>query len=348
MAPVRPRRVLLIPLLLVLVPLTGCLGGGEEPLDGETPAATTGPADVAGETVTTTVDGDALPEANATLPAVRTLYVSADGSLSTILPGAATMAMGGSYVVCFLTPPCDFLAFTSMPLTESVVLPPQTVKVTLHLEAIVPVAPGAFGVATWFGSPIGMPLDTIVEVGPMAPGMHQVDVSLQVERPIVIPKGQPFQFYTLAGNMHEHSGTLLLHTGGDAASAIEFLAMPIELPAGSAGQPETFTGSLPLPTFPAGSVSPEHSVAEHTFTVGPNATSIVVSLRQSGGPRAGDLDLDLLMGGNPIAASHTPLDTEGIYLAGPAMDGLRGAELTVRVSNFFSPDATYEVLVTQA
>lgn len=351
MAPVRPRRALLLLPLLVLAPLAGCLGGDGEPLDSETPAGTT---DAGGATAPTAqagadVDAALMADAALDLPITQTLYFDPAGGLVPVAGEASAVPMGGSYAKCFATPPCHFVSFTSAPFARDTILPPQTVKVTLHLEAAGPVAPGAFGVAAWLGSPLGMALYRIVDVSVLAPGVHTVEVDLELQRPLVIPAGQPLQIYSLAGNVHENTGLLQLLMGGEAASAVTFLAGPVQLAAiASSGQPETFTGKLAVPGFPAGTVVPEeHREASHAFTVSPNATRLLVTLRMSAGPRAGDLDLDVLKGGEPVMGSHTPLDTESVFLAGPALADLRGQELTVRVSNFWAPDATYEVIVTQ-
>lgn len=344
-----PPRLLTaaLPLLLALVPASGCLGAPEEPMAATRPGAV--PTAEEDASMAAEVPADPMDEAEPARLAERALHLATDGTLADEPPEPGTMPMAGSYAACFGLASCQVLTFESEPLPTAIVIPPQTVTVRYRVEAVAPIAPGPFGFAAWFGSTVATPLFAIKEVGPMAPGVSLVEVPLEVTRPIVVPEGASLRLHGLAGNLHEGSGLLKLLVGGEHASAVTFSWRPLTLPASlAAAAAETFTGTLVAGSFPVGDPVPkEHREAYHAFTVDANATRVLVSLRQSGGPRPGDLDLDVLLGGDLLAGSHTSGHEEAVFLAGPALAGLHGKELTVRVSNFFSPNASYELIVTQ-
>ena len=359
MRPVRARPALL-PLVLLVAPLLGgCLAGSDP--SGATGGGTSiveSPADGAGggEDVNATgTTGDLDAEDAAPRPVLaRTLHLGADMRLGEAVPEAGAVTMGGSYAQCFATSGCGVLAFEGERLARDLLLPPQTVMVRYTVEASAPVAPGAFGFAAWFGTDAAMPVFSIADhSAPILPGSRvQVEVPIQLETPVVLPAGAAFRLYALSGAVHEASGILKLLVGGEAASSVTFLAREIGLPAPASPVSEAAAGETPAPGFPAGDALPEaQRRGRHAFVLGPNVTRVTVELKllssvHPGG--GGDLDVDVYAGERHLAGAHTPFHAETVFLAGPALDGLAGGEITVVVSNFFSPGAKYEVVVTQS
>lgn len=332
-------------LLLVLSLLAGCA----EP---EPPAAAdAAPPPVADAAPLAGADADEPEPEEPAAPTARTLHLGADGSLADEAPAAGMLTMGGSYARCFAEPVCPHLVFESAPLPRDVVLGPQTVMVSLWLQADAPIPPGVFGHAAWFGSSLAMPLTDILESEPVMPGAPTlVEIPLAIEAaPVVVPAGATFRLYVISGTMHEQSGALKLLTGGETPSAVTFTAAETTLPAPGVPDVQGVAGELPAGSFPDGRVVPEDKrSARHAFTIpAGNVSRVLVELRLTGSATGGgDLDMDVLLGETLLAGGHTPHGAEAVFLAGPSAQALAGKDITVVVGNFHAPLATYEVVVT--
>lgn len=367
--PPRPSPATTVPVALVLllvaqVALAGCIGSG--PPTDAVPTVSGDGDGVGGADGTDGTgsggNGTGDDGADGTLavgePVERTVYLTTGMELVEEVPAAGEMTMAGSWVTC-LSVGCELFDFAGPAVPEAGMVHPDGVTLTLFLRADgpVPPAPDFFNVLSYLGSDRAVPYkNQDVAMDPMLPGETvQVDVAYDGEgqAPLVLSAGDGLRLLLQMLTLHEESGTLQLLVGGETASALtlrwsNLTADPVA-EAGPAAT-ETVSGELMWPEFPAGMVVGGEGMtyAEHPVDVAADAAVVSVRLDNVQATVAQpDVDIFLYDGERLVSQSRTPSSDEAIHLAGPALDGLRGGNLTLQVVNFSGVQTTYDVVVEQ-
>lgn len=325
-------------MILVVVALAGCAGDSQE-----------APPTSASAAAPTETDDPTRTDAEQK-PVTANRYLTTDRRLALEPPAAGSATQGlwaDSYAQGTLS--MDEFSWSADHLKTATLVGHGTYHATVWISADAPVAPAGtslLGIAV-LGSTKAFPLMDTAEgpQGPLVPGTpykYEFEVKLEAPRvPIVVPAAEGFRFAVgFVGGSSDQTPIRIL-VGGDHASFVEFTyERLVQDPLANASAPTTTTKTG---TFDAASPMPQ----DYPMSIDASATFLEVRLKPTGG-RPLDLDLALLSSnGEVVSDSLTPGTTESLYLAGPALDGLRGTDAKVRVTQAGGAQSVYEVTFIQ-
>lgn len=342
-------------LLLLAVPLAGCLGGSDGVQDG----SDAGPGAPGDEDDS----AEDQPEANTSEPSDPLLdpvplglHLAPDRTLTNATVDEGSVAMEGSWTG--LASDFSVTVFRSEAFTSPGLIHDEPITLELWLEAQSPTAStGEVDLFAWFGSTRGIHLLETATIGEpvMAPGepvLVEMELTFDGARPLLVPTGDRILLHVVAGNNEERAENLHILTGGETDSRLGYTVSPfVTDPLDDLGEATTTTleGSIQANTqFMNCEIQEGVTHESHTLTVADDAAYLELNLTAADQPGIQDLDMQLLDGEDVVMRTASPDAQENILLAGPSLQDLQGSELTVKVYGCFARDTTYEVTVQQA
>jgi hypothetical protein len=339
----RPLAAFLLVSAFILV--AGCSSLPSEPMPSST---TTRPSDGAAGSNATAAH---VPRLGA--PRSIDLYLTPDGGLATVMPGAGSVAAGTAFTG--IANGGHPVRFASAPLDHAVLIE-KDLAATLFIQSPGPRASNTlFDLGLWFGR-AGVNVLSVhalheAAIAPGAVTRHDVALAFDGKRGLLVPAGEPLVLFVQADPTPSADLVQLL-MGPDTPSRLnvtlrDYAVDP--LLGASETERKTLTGQAGPSSFAICDPAPGTTSATHTIDVAPAARSLRLALEPDGAPTpAIDLDLRLSDGSTLLAASSNPGPQEGVFLAAETLAGLQGKSLQLTIHACQNGVVPYTVHVWQS